>query len=746
MPWGNDYENGGRETKTASAPTYREVKEPAPDGGGRFEMEGDWEAEMRSREMGPFGRPLRRHVPGEMPKKGEMVVNEFVYDVDEWQRLNPITAEDRAKWGIDEKEAFDQFMFEGEVEGRWVTTRKLINSVRRAFDRFGGWQRVRNEAWNMLVRIAEAEGQAHGLRGSLYAQVRPRVSGIMAPGSSFNRVAATVSDELILRFATMEFISKEIEKDADVPKDPTPDWRDRDRGIPVTKDQSHTPHEITRNKRYVPSVSLPGLAPDGSALRKEFRNSFRQGVTDLGADGLRNATSNTKKKDATDYFLGGLKGVIGTVLGGDLTGANAATNYIWGGKEPETGVDRAAVHGLFGAVDLQAGELYHDKDNNILQTLNNTTSGLGVPGVIMDTANDYLKKNPPVVGTENEEPFEEFFRGFDREFDSIDWSNLEAALHSAIALQQGGRNEPLTAGRRYPPLQGSVLSTTAPWGPLGAGEANIKSAPIYNSNMVPDEEVLFRQGVQQQNPKQGDILSEKMNDPRGRKLQTSIETRPEVEGADAFHPNHFYEPVVNPRIAYTNLARRRAVDQQNEPYTWAWNEPSLRNFNRDTEVMVPFTYDLSENTALPAQMDPFTISDNAPKPYVPSTIRMGPQLYDAPQLVGVGWDDRQPPPDPSTVSHTTSSTVSTTGAPLVATGKAPRADQDNLGPPSQPNGVVVDVGHSRDMNPPGAPILGKSLRRKRDQINAANQTNPFQVKSQITRPQESVPANIGRSM
>jgi hypothetical protein len=298
-------------------------------------------------------------------------------------------------------------------------------------------------------------------------------------------------------------------------------------------------------------------------------------------------------------------------------------------------------------------------------------------------------------------------------------------------------------------LSGSVNNTQFPFAPLGQGDwNNVKSSPIYAPNNVHSVEMDYRDAIIRDMPLGGDMLSEKKNDPRGRKLQTSIETLTGVEQADIFHPNIYYEPAVNPKEAFMNLARHRAtnVDAGNQPVAWGWQDIALRQNNRDPEVFVGFTYDTSMNPTLPAQSDVYTVGDNIPRPYTPTEPRMGPQLYDAPQIVGIGFDERNPPPDPFTTTHSTSSVTSTTGAGIqVDGGRGAKRNLDELDKNSNPN-FAREVSDNKEADPMKASVLGRVQRRRRDTYNSANQTNPWGLTSNPVIAPESIPANIGHSM
>lgn len=334
------------------------------------------------------------------------------------------------------------------------------------------------------------------------------------------------------------------------------------------------------------------------------------------------------------------------------------------------------------------------------------------------------------------------------EFD-VDFEDLMNKIEAEVLTNTGGTSR--SEAGPYS-LNGSVKNVYAPFAPLGSGDSlNVKSAPIYATNNVTDMELAYRDGIKASMPLEGDALSEKKNDPRGRKLQTSIETLNGVENADIFHPNIYYEPAVDPKAAYYNHAKAKVknVDDATQPYSWEWQDPALRKNNRDSEVFVPFTYDTSNNTSLPAQADPYTVSDEVPRPYTPTEPRMGPQLYDAPQLVGIGFDERNPPPDPFTTTHSTSTVTSTTGAGLKITGGAKKRNIDELDKNSNP-APIQNESLKRDVNPPNVTVLGepalKVQRRRRDLFNSANQTTPWTGHPTWKAPAEAIPANIGRSL
>lgn len=329
-----------------------------------------------------------------------------------------------------------------------------------------------------------------------------------------------------------------------------------------------------------------------------------------------------------------------------------------------------------------------------------------------------------------------------------DYDDLDKRLQAARLAQTGGTES--VAAPPKPRLNGSVLNTTLPFSPLGTGDPyNVKSSPIYNANRVNLVENDYRKGIVHSDPLTGDLLSEKMNDPRGRKLQTSIPTSRLVENADIFHPNVYYEPAVNPKEAYFKLARARlaSADAANQKVAWAWQEPKLRVNNRDSEVFVGFSYDTSNNPTLPAQTDVYTVGDNVPRTYIPTKPRMGPQLYEASQVVGIGFDERNPPPDPYTLTHSTTSTVSTTGADIAINpkGKGVKRNLDDLSGDQAVAGAVDYAGDNKMANLKNPDVLGRVQRRRRDTYNSANQMNPWAggVTANVPR-SEPVPSNIGK--
>lgn len=319
----------------------------------------------------------------------------------------------------------------------------------------------------------------------------------------------------------------------------------------------------------------------------------------------------------------------------------------------------------------------------------------------------------------------------------LDTTDLDQRI-DAIADTQGGGDPGSLNYRngRKGRLKGSVLNTTAPFAPLGVGDNNaVKSSPIYGDNALSDVELAYRDALGYKTPMSGTDISEKLNDPRGRKLQTSIPTNPAIESADQFHPNHYYEPAVDPMTGVMKLIlRKRNRDDALSELTYSTSDKRLRTGTRDAELLVPLTFDTRYMPALPAGVDIFTLADGAPKPYIPSQPRMGPQLYDAPELVGVGWDERNPPPDPRTVTMSTSSTVGTSGADIDFSRKSSTAE-----------GVRPDLRAGQPVaTESSAETPSRLARRGRDSYNAANQMNPFSVNvPKAPMPSEPIPSSIG---
>ena len=335
----------------------------------------------------------------------------------------------------------------------------------------------------------------------------------------------------------------------------------------------------------------------------------------------------------------------------------------------------------------------------------------------------------------------------------------ESYVHQSLAeyVDQVAKGYDLGPGRKTPrkTLNGSVLNTVAPFMPLGGQDFFLeKSAPIYPLKQMNNVEFEYRQGMAQQSVLVGGPLSERPNDERARKTLSTIPTDRNIETADPFHPNIYYEPAVDPKRVLRAHAKNLLQDEANQPWTFSWNGANLRTNPRDAEVLVPLTYDTRDNPGVPSNVDTFTIGENLPRPYVATQPRMGPQLYDAPNVVGVGWDERNPPPDPRTTTMSTSSTVSTSGSPIVAEGGSIQQNREDIRP---------GAGHAREV-----PVASQGLeqnaqlnvrnnkqvdktfsavRRPRDEFNAANQLNPgiFAKKSKINVPGENVPPNIGRN-
>lgn len=534
----------------------------------------------------------------------------------------------------------------------------------------------------------------------------------------------------------------------------------------------HSPNEMTKPPPAMPNKSAPGMPPDATpSVESHVRSGSRllMSMDDLGPPdgninykspdlGIRSgtvtsedmlnpwSTYNTPSEKPKDKsFPGSLERI-----GKEFSGAGADVwDFIYTGgawtpvpTRTETGKflteNTLLGEGIFNG-DFLTAPLDRSGDAWVpvtpgpppLAPGNKTLWGSGEGNFEFDETT-----GSNVVEYDVEDPVDEM---------EPDWEDLRMRVMGEVAKETGGTRR---SAKSAWSMNGSVKNVAAPFAPLGIGDsANAKSTPIFPPNDVTDLELEYRKGILGASTFEGDMLSEKKNDPRARKLQTSIKTLTFVEGADIFHPNLYYEPVVNPKSAYSGWAKHRVktIDDAIQGYAWEWQDPTLRVNNRDPEVFVGFTYDTSNNPTLPAQLDVYTVSDTVPRPYTPTEPRMGPQLYDAPQLVGVGFDERNPPPDPFTTTHSTSSVVSTTGAGLAVTGESKKRNIDELDKNSNPM-PVASIPGNRAQNPPSQPTLGKVQRRRRDTYNAANQTNPWSLATNPVAPTESIPANIGKSM
>jgi hypothetical protein len=315
-----------------------------------------------------------------------------------------------------------------------------------------------------------------------------------------------------------------------------------------------------------------------------------------------------------------------------------------------------------------------------------------------------------------------------------DLSELENEVKQETLKQTGGQITPFV--KKPFALAGSISGIVAPFAPLGYSDSLIvKSDPIFPNNRLTDVEIQNRRDMPNYEPLGGDSLTERLNNPAARKLQTSIETREDVESADIFHPNIYYDPSVNPKMAYVGAAmdrkmRKPDVPDAIRPYTNNFVDRAHRQFPRDSEVFQGMTYDTRLNPTLPANVDVFTTGDRIPRPYEPTMPRVGvTHLYDNPVLVGAGWDEMGPPPDPRTQTHSTQSTVSSTGADIqMAAKNVPAPKKNDLS--AQPNSGLQLAPGKEETNPPTPTKMPMSSttrlsRRPRDEYNPANQMYPL---------------------
>ena len=662
-------------------------------------------------------------------------------------RANRLAADRAVLLPAAEEEKFVNWVFERGVRGgNWVNYDSRVDVIR-----------------HNISRLVQVLG---GPRGILKTAAK-----LAGAGAS---IAAIVT-------AVRNWLTAEVTKVVDAPATKGPPSKSVDSAI--TK---HIPGETTTNPPFQPSASQAGM-PANAAVGLSVAHAAAMRALQIRGEALafnKRKTEEIRKENeaknpAHGYIRSGASSfdlgvygteskelppetpAAGTTISGDKIGfakayetVNAPRDvwdFIFEGIDlpMRTKTGKHISSGILGAAALSSGDPTAVKD---IYEYTHADEG-DMPEEIPD---EEMADLPEEGNTEVDMDLE-IDDPQDAEFDP-DWDDLKARLEAEMAAQHGGtrKTTPTALG-----LNSSVKYVYSPFAPLGAGDSgNVKSAPIYPPNDVTDMELEYRKGVMGNAPLEGDLLSEKQNDPRGRKLQTSIETLKGVESADIFHPNIYYEPAVNPKVAYMKHAQHRckSIDDATEKYSWEWQDIQLRKNNRDSEVFVPFTYDTSMNTSLPAQADPYTVSDDCPRPYTPTEPRMGPQLYDAPQLVGVGFDERNPPPDPFTTTHSTSTVTSTTGAGLQVVPEGLggiRVTRDNPNPKKRniddldgkSNPVpIISENANKAINAAQQPVLGRIQRRRRDNYNSANQTNPWAWQANPTAPTEAVPANIGRSL
>jgi hypothetical protein len=325
---------------------------------------------------------------------------------------------------------------------------------------------------------------------------------------------------------------------------------------------------------------------------------------------------------------------------------------------------------------------------------------------------------------------------------NYDWSVFDYYIDDGI---RSNRNEGLKPGQKIAILRGSVLNTPEPYTQFGLGDRrHAKSAPIYPSVALTDYEVGYRRGIVNQSPMEGDFLSETINDSRANPRKSSIPISSDVERSDPHHPAVTYEPAVDPRTALIPWARKTAIDEQNQPWAKDANDFRMRTHPRDAEMFVPMTYDTRDTVSMAANVDTFTIGDNTPRPFVQTQPRQGYFLWDAPAVVGIGYDEKAVPPDPRTVGAQSFSTTGTQGSPTALNDSKDPSNAVRSIPEASRNLVTNEPRHM-----PGTPTPGVStnVRRGRDELNAANQLNPgvFAKKQRLSIPGENVPPNIGRN-
>lgn len=623
---------------------------------------------------------------------------------------------------------------------------------------------VHDHAYNHSPGYRQMVRRFSDMRGGMRQVVARHRGGIRAMMSRAARISGGVGGIATLVSIVWNYLDSESSKSRDIPSDLPPSRPGRGDGF-----QPHSPSETTfpssSRKRENPSGPFDAYnyasgLPGRSETEERTAGKESPGSNDLGFSQLTNPPAIASKPRQLQFgasATGALQGLAGNMQ-----------NVDWEDML-KTVTTTEGVENLLGTALQAVGAA--DAVGSVSQAMNNPFTGIAnkfesdpngvahkVAGLI-DFAGAVSSFNPWAIV----ESFKENFLPDEEEpapapveepaepvpeienEGGEDWTAFDNIAKKEVEVTTGGSEPP----KKRLALAGAAINVVAAFAPLGVSDSSIpKSSPTLPNNNLMDVEVQFKSEIPVNRPMEGDILTERSNDRRARKLQTSIETKGDVESADAFHPNQYYEPAVNPKLAYDREAAKAVVfrppDDSTRGYSWEWQQPSLRRHNRDPEIFTGFTYDTSQNPTIPANVDVYTRSDDVPMPYTPTEPRMGPQLYDAPQLVGVGFDERNPVPDPMTTTHTTSSTMSTSGAQLVSSGKSAQPNPDTLAP--QANNSTAQVAGNRAVNPPAKKAMGTVQRRPRDGYNAANQTNQFAWSSKPTAPNEAVPANIGKSM
>ncbi len=261
-------------------------------------------------------------------------------------------------------------------------------------------------------------------------------------------------------------------------------------------------------------------------------------------------------------------------------------------------------------------------------------------------------------------------------------------------------------------LRGSVLRSRGARLQFGENDMIMaKSSPLY-PNMEPDAaELEYRSTVSRIPFLTGDNLSEKANDLRASVLRTAISNHPEIQFADAFHPNQAYDPVTDPRYTLSAAAKRQAAIQTTRAWNNHYRVPMPRASVRDSENMIPFNYDTTYTMAVPGGVDVFTQTDDrifrTDQPIAPTKLPV------ADQVVGVGFDE-----------HTGSRMLQPTMAPeKTADGMAKESKSDTSSSPEM-NGPPSSVDTARP----------SPVRRTRDDFNSANALNTTLMPSASKKP------------
>lgn len=278
-------------------------------------------------------------------------------------------------------------------------------------------------------------------------------------------------------------------------------------------------------------------------------------------------------------------------------------------------------------------------------------------------------------------------------------------LDTDADLQTGPAGNPLgTPGGR---LYGSASRLGFARMPLGQADMYIpKSSPQFDDETglagLRPADIAYRLSLGYQKPFRGDRLSERVNDISGERAST-FRTPTEVRHADPYHPSNAVPPYAdsNPKRRRMGYSTALVNAAPAIGLTTLWERPSIREDTRMAESFVALDYDTRAVPAVPANVDTFTSIDA--RPYRASEVMAPSALGDAPEVVGIGFDEK-------TFSRVTQPPTSTAD-------DIPPADaaSDNVNDASLPDEPLPDEAAD-------APV--RAPRRIRDEVNVANQLNP----------------------